>query len=410
MKIKVYQEKTEFFSQILAVMTAFFLPLSTTLTGVFFVFTVATNLAAGNWRDKFAMILHNRIAVGFLIFFALFVVGLSYTQAPFADALYILSKYDKLLFAALLMPIFREEKIRNYALNAFILAVVIALLCSYLKAFGVIKYGAWYGPVEIFKGHISFSFLMGITAYLAALNFTEVKNIFYKIVLVVLVILIIYEILFLGTGRSGYFVLFGLVVLFCVQKSGWRGLIVGCVSVAILVSISWILPGRFKEKMHDFHSDVVTYQVDPQTSVGARMAFVEHSFSLIRAHPFFGSGTGSFKSQYNNLSGVDKVRTTNPHDEYIHIAVQFGAVGIIILLSLFGMQLWYSRFLPQQMGWIAQAVVIAIIIGCFANSWLLDTTPGHVYVFFMALTFASLKNGKTLFSKSSDIPHMGNVG
>lgn len=389
----LYQKKVELLSQIMAVATAFVLPLSTTLTDVFFVLTIVTSLAAGNWRDKFSFIIHNRIALMFLIFFALFVIGITYTVAPLHDAFYILRKYDKLLFAALLMPIFREEKTRNYALNAFMAAMVLAVVASYLKALGILHYGALYGPVEV-RGHISFSFLMGMTLYLTALKFCEVKQKAYKILLAIFGVLILYEILFLGTGRSGYFVLFGLVILFWVQKMGWRGLIIGGAMVVLLAGMSWFFSGMFKNKINDFHSDVATYHVNPQTSIGARMAFVSNSWNLIKQHPVFGSGTGSFKSQYNNLPNVEKVRTTNPHDEYVHITVQFGALGLLVLLSLFGMQLWYSRLLPWEWKCIAQAAVVAIMIGCFANSWLLDTIPGHFYAFFMALVFAALPSRK----------------
>lgn len=390
---KTYQEKTEFLSQIMAVTTAFVLPLSTTLTDIFFVLTVITSLAAGGWRDKFSFIIHNRIALMFLIFFALFVIGITYTVAPLHDAFYILKKYDKLLFAALLMPIFRDEKTRNYALDAFMAAMVLAVFASYLKALGILHYGDLYGPVEV-RGHISFSFLMGITLYLTALKFLKVERVAYKILLAIFGALILYEMLFLGEARSGYFVLFGLVMLFWVQKMGWRGLLIGGAMVVLLAGISWFFSGMFKNKISDFHSDVATYHVNPQTSIGARMAFMANSWHLIKQHPVFGSGTGSFKTQYNNLPNVEKVRTTNPHDEYVHITVQLGALGLLILLSLFGMQLWYSRLLPRELRYIAQAVVIAIMIGCCANSWLLDTIPGHFYAFFMALTFAALPSRK----------------
>lgn len=385
----LYQEKIEFLSQIMAVATAFVLPLSTTLTDIFFVLTVITSLAAGGWRDKFLFMINNRVALMFLVFFALFIVGMAYTVAPWHDAFYILGKYDKLLFAALLMPIFREEKVRKYALHAFMIAMILVVGASYLKAFGILHYGDLYGPVEV-RGHISFSFLMGITLYLTALKFCEVKRAVYKVLLAIFGALIFYEMMFLGEARSGYFVLFALIIVFLVQKMGWRGLVVGGAMVVLLAGMAWLFSGMFKNKISDFHSDVATYHVNPQTSIGARMAFVANSWHLIKQHPVFGSGTGSFKTQYNNSPGVEKVRTVNPHDEYVHITVQFGALGLLILLSLFGMQLWYSRLLPWELRCIAQAVVIAIMVGCCANSWLLDTIPGHFYALFMALTFAAL--------------------
>lgn len=386
-----YLTKLESFSKFLAVLTAATLPLSTTATGVLFILTVVVNFASGGWRDKFFFIFHHPVARMFLVFFALFLLGLTYTRAPLSEALHVLSKYDKFLLATLLMPLFRDEKVRNHALQAFMWAMVIVLVCAYLKAFGVIKYGVWYGPVEIFKGHISFSFLMGFTAYLAALRWLQVKTLIERVILTIFILLIIYELLFLGISRSGYFVLFGLTLVFCVQKMRWwRGIIVGVISVTLLVGTAWFFSGVFKGKLTEGKGDVASYNATHDTSIGTRMYFVENSLILIKAHPFFGSGTGSFKSQYNQLPNVQKITIANPHDEYLHEMIQFGVLGLVVLLALFGTQLWYSRRLPPDLNSIAQALVITMMIGCCANSWLLDTTPGHVYAFFMALTFAAL--------------------
>jgi len=390
----------EFVSKISAVCTAFVIPLSTSLTGIFFVLTTVLYYMAGGWREKFAFILQNRIAIYLLLFFGLFVVGIFYSTATFHDAIGMAGKYDKLLFAVLLMPLFRSVRCRNYALNAFLAAMMILLLFSYLKYFGVIKYGINYGPVEIFKGHIAFNFLMSFVGYLLLTKIIKSSG-WQRLLLVTALILVFYNVFFMTMARSGYLVFMGLMALFFVQQLRWRGMLVSLLGLMIVcVGIALFSP-VFKERAAAAISDVKEYNHDEVTSVGLRISFVKNSLQLIKKHPLFGTGTGSFQSEYANIKPAPVVKTHNPHNEYLHIGVQFGILGIILLLLNFGMQLWRSRALPLPMNYISQAVVFSIVIGSFANSWLLDTTQGHFYAYFIALTFASLpimrKSGTRFF-------------
>lgn len=436
--ISTLTAKLEFAGKICAVTTAFVLPLSTSLTSVFFIVAIGLYFLAGNWREKIDFILHNRVALFLLAFFALFIIGVTYTMAPIKDALDMLRKYDKILFAALLLPLFREEAWRRYAINAFLCAIGVALFFSYLKYFGAFNYGANYGPVEVFKGHISFSFLMSFAAYLIALwlvdgygdgdeeylnkekkngkllngeRATEQLNnksgacplqCFFcncwgrcgkRLWLLVPLFLIICNIFFMATGRSGYFVFAGLLVLLFVQKIGWRGFLIALLSIAILLGGVFTFSNMFKGRMNEVVAEVRAYQQQSNaiTSTGLRIDFVKNSIALIKARPVFGYGTGSFQREYANIKPTPVIQTHNPHNEYLHIGVQLGAIGILMLLLLFGAQLRYSYLLPdKKMRNIAQATIIAVIIGSFANSWLLDTTPGHCYAYFIALTFACL--------------------
>ena len=392
--------KIETISKMLAVATAFAIPLSTSLTGVLFVLTVGLFYLAGNWQDKIMFIFYNRIALYLLLFFSFFVVGMTYTTASLSDALAMLGKYDKLLFAVLLLPIFREERWRNYALNAFITAVGILLFFSYLKYFGVIKYGANYGPVEIFKGHIAFNFLMSFVAYLLLTKVAVARG-WQRWALAGLLGLIVYNIFFMSIARSGYFVFIALVILFFFQRLRRREVFVALLGTAVLFTCVFIFSPVVKSRMADMISDIKEYNYNKVTSVGLRMSFVKNSFHLIQEHPLFGTGTGSFKSEYAKIQPSPIVKTHNPHNEYLHIGVQFGTVGIMLLLLNFIMQLRYSKYLPKPYRNIAQAVVLSIMIGSLANSWLLDTTQGHFYAFFIAVTFAGLSvYGKKEISSS----------
>lgn len=381
-------------------------PLSTSLMNIFFVAAVVLNLLAGDTLKKINSILRNPIALMFLIFFAFYTIGVIYTSAPLLYAIRYLIKYSYFLLGVFLFPIFQEERWRHYAIKVFLGAMAAAVVLSYLKAFGVINFGVEYGPVEVFKGHIAFSFLLAFASYLLLMEIfsplpNSKKHKYWRAVLILYWVLVVYDNLFMCISRTGYIVLMALIILFLLQKLHWRGLLLAVLAVLLLMGSAFIFSPVFKTRMEAAINDLEIYSVQPLTSVGLRHSFVDNTMRLIKAHPLLGTGTGSLKYEYAKLEPPPAAVTDNPHDEYLNVAVQLGVVGLVYLLFMFAMQLWFSRLLPSPWRNIAQATVVIIIIGSFANSWITNTTQGHFYAYFIALSFAALSSS-TKFSTHSE--------
>lgn len=384
MNYKKISSGLELAAKICAVMTAAAIVLSNTATNILFPLTVLLSLAAGNWRTKFNLIARNPIAIIFLLFYALFIFGSVYSTATFSDVLIMLRKYDKFLFAIFFIPVFDQERWRNYAVNTFLAAVFVMLIMSYLRAYGLITIFAHNGAVEVFRQSIEFNFLMAFAAYLCLFKIANDRC--YRILWLGFLLAIIHTIFFRSIGRSGYFVVIGLLGLFCFQKLKWRGLLVATLSAVMIIAAAFMFSTTFKIRINAIFDDIKVYQQNINTSVGLRISFVENSIKLIKKNPILGTGTGSFAREY---ATVAPTLTSNPHNEYCFIAVQFGAVGLFILFLLFGVPIWCGRFLPEEAKFIAYGTVLALALGCLANSWLLDTVPGHFYAYFIALAYAA---------------------
>ena len=133
----------------------------------------------------------------------------------------------------------------------------------------------------------------------------------------------------------------------------------------------------------------------------ARPQLYIHALKIIIEDPWIGTGTGSYTEatrtkqlDYFNRSQVQQIK--NPHNEYLLMAVQLGIIGLLALLYLFLVQATTTRKINNiEHKYIAQGLVLSMIIGCMFNSLLLDSRNGHFWAFFSALLFSNLNRKKT---------------
>jgi len=117
----------------------------------------------------------------------------------------------------------------------------------------------------------------------------------------------------------------------------------------------------------------------------------------MRKHPLVGTGTGSFSKEYaDQVAGTSMTATINPHNEYLNMAVQLGAIGMFALLYLFFCEWRLAPLLPtEHERHLARGVVITFAIGCLFNSLLMDHTEGLWFAWMTGLLFAGLQPQKT---------------
>ena len=164
-------------SQVFAVVTAFVLPLSTAALMSFFLATVFCAVLAGDWQEKYLILRSNPVALMFVLFFGLFLIGLSYTTVPLSDALHTLIKYSKFLLGFFLFSTFRHEKTAVYAFAAFLFAASITLLLSLFKFFADWDLlHRFVSDSGVFKDHIFTGFLLAFSSYCYAVLAFSIKK------------------------------------------------------------------------------------------------------------------------------------------------------------------------------------------------------------------------------------------
>lgn len=375
-------------ARVMTVATGLAIPVSTALASLCVVVAMVLWLAGGNYQDKFVAIRQNHVVIVALSLFFLYIIGTSYSSASFPGMLEAVVKSTKLLMIAVWASLFKEAVWRRRGLLAFAVGMVLTLILSYLGALGLAMPWRDLPQDGAFKSRITQNFLMALFAY--GLAHEAVRNKRIRWPLIALIGLAVMNMVFVVHGRTGYVVLAGLISLFLYRQLKWRGIVWSVVVIAFLGGIGYSLSREFRGRMDAVVAHIRGLENEGGgTSEWYRGEFFKRSVGIIRQHPVFGTGTGSFSREYAQSGGAAEIEGAgNPHSEYLNVTVQLGVLGLGLLIYLFYTQWRRSYELSADFGAYGQGLVVGYGIGCLFNSFLMDFTEGHAFAYFSGLLFA----------------------
>jgi len=335
----------------------------------------------------------NPVAAWSLLLFLGFILGTCYGSAPFGKAFAMMMKYRELLFIPVLIPFLTAERYRVWAWKAFVIASAVTLLISYLMDIGILDVNNQGDPC--LKGRITHSILISFFAFYCAHKVRDSKR--YGKIYLVLLIISMHNLFFIVEGRTGQLIAVSLVLLFGVQRFTKKILLLTVFVMAILLALYL----NFSDKASRMREGVANTQVflqpgheQTESSMGQRYAFWEYSIKLIAEKPLFGHGTGSFTKEYERIAQNKQPEhwiTRNPHNEFLMVGVQLGLLGLFIYLGFLASQYYCAKKLPKKEKWIAQGLLLSLIVTSLFNSPFLDHTEGHWFASMVALCFAALQ-------------------
>jgi O-antigen ligase len=92
------------------------------------------------------------------------------------------------------------------------------------------------------------------------------------------------------------------------------------------------------------------------------------------------------------VQGTDMQPTRNPHNMYLLVLVQFGVLGLVLLVFLLYTQWRCARRLHGRTDIVlAYAVVITIALGGLFNSMLIDHTESMFFAWMSGLLYGGLR-------------------
>tara|TARA_B100000767_G_C19740133_1_gene525791 strand:- start:437 stop:1681 length:1245 start_codon:yes stop_codon:yes gene_type:complete len=379
-----------------------FIPSSTALMNVFIFLTLIFFLLSGNLKYNIAMVWHNPVSKSALLLFFLLALSITWTIDS-SQAIDVLKKYNELWYIALLLPIFNSDTRRSIGINAYLISMAIVLFGVYLMFFEVILPIEWSlkgrsGHFNIdggFASHILTNILMAFAMFISAQKSILSKS-FLKIPYIIFFGFSFYYVLFISTGTSGQILAFALLLMLLIQHTGLRSVLL----IPIFISLIAVYAIIDKNNSIRFAAEkfVVRYHHMISTDTAGnntRPRIYINAIKLVYEDPWIGTGVGSYEKALRvkqpEFSSVNTTALKNPHNEFLMISAQLGLVGLLLLLNLFYKQAAVSeRIQNKENKYIAQGLVILIVIGCMGNSMILDSREGHFWAFFSALLFSNL--------------------
>ena len=377
--------------QFLLISLSFLLPLTVFGGNVFVVIIVFLWLISGNYKAKYNEIFSSKLMISSIIFFTLHVIGLLWTE-DLKWGLHIVHKmWYFLLLYPILFTIVKKKYIRYYV-SAFLLAITITEIASYLVWFEIVppfKNATVINPTP-FMSHVSYNPILAFAVYLVLhqmffnKKLGRVTFLFYSFFAITMSIN-----MFITGGRSGQVMYFAMIAIFIFQFFSYQ-------KIKALLAILIIIPSifytayqtspLFSERVDLAVHNSINYSENKGSSVGLRMTIAINSWEVIRENLIIGIGTGDFPSEYWRINQVNTPQlpiTQNPHNMYTLIAMQLGLIGIISMFSIFYYQLKMSfstsnKFV-RDVGIVLPLLFLVIM---WSDSYLLGHYTTLMFVFF----------------------------
>jgi O-antigen ligase len=383
----------------IAVALGFSIPISTALDNVLVAALLLCWVASGRFGEKWEAVRGNPVALATCAFFLLHVAGSAYGLGSAREVLYDLDKAATLLLVPVLVSLQPGIEWLRRALIALLAALGLTLVLSYLLWFGLLPEadfikGFPYDPV-VFKKKIGHSVMMAYGAFVLSLAARETVSAKWRALLWVCAGIAAFNVLFMVWSRTGQLVLMALALYYLVRTYGLRGVLAAAAAGFVIAAAAYLAPSsslhlRTQATIKEFQD---WRAGKPDRQANTRLEAWTNSVQIVRQHPIIGVGTGGFATAYaKHVYGTSMPPLGQPENQYLLATVQFGVVGLAVLLALFATQ-WHLAALlgSRTQTQLARGLVIAMVVGCFFNSFLRDHAHAHLYAWLSGLLFAGLR-------------------
>ncbi len=304
-----------------------------------FIITYMAFFASGQAVSRFKAVLTRPMVYWGVVFLGVVLFGTLYASVPWPDRWTDFYKWRTILWFIVVLAIFDEDCWKKRLLVVFLAGTAVAVVGSFLSAAGWVTFRR--GPYELLRNSGTQGMAFACSALVCAWITLEKKPL-GPIFLIwpLLGLLYILNIVFITDGRSGYAVLgLGLLILFCWNASWkYRVLILAGLFVAggLAFGVSPRMQGKVMAGVTQWISESESAQL---TNFGSRRVFYQNSLEILQEHWLLGVGTGGFAEAYGehvskkyDASDWRALHTTDPHNQYLSVAIQQGLVGVMLFL------------------------------------------------------------------------------
>jgi O-antigen ligase len=371
---------------ILVVMTALALPWSTTATSVFIVLWLTAVIPIVDWDELVRGLLRPASALP-LTLAALAVLGTMWSDSSWPERLHGLKPVSKLLLIPLLLYHFQRSPRGQWVFIAFLGSCTLLVLLSWIVLFDpALKVTATVSDGVPVKNYIDQSQEFAACAFvlaLPALTSLQRRQMAVAGALLILIMTFMANMMFVASARTALLYVPVLLVLFAMRHLSRRSMFALLAGAAVASMLVWTTSSYLRKRVADIAVEYQGYETNTLGSTAQRLNYWRKSVTFMAEAPLLGHGTGSIKHLFARdamgQTGLRAEVVSNPHNQTLGVALQWGLVGVVVLHLM-----WFSHLrlftVDSLPGWIGLVVVVQNVTSSLLNSHLFDFSEGWMYV------------------------------
>lgn len=374
-------------SDVFAILIAVSLPWSTSLVAIF---ATALLVSMGPFLDArgFLQSLKRPICALPVALFALAAVGTLWSNVPWGMRLYAVGPSAKLLMLPVLLYHFERSARGLQVLIAFLASCVLLMVMSWIVAFDprlALKSGAEYGvPVKNYIDQSQEFALCAVVLAYPVIGLWRTQRTGLAVLLIAVSLSFVFNMLFVVVSRTALVTMPIMLAVFALLHLSRRSVVIAACLAVLLGGLTWTTSPKLRSTADSFVRDYQLYkEQNIPTSAGLRLEFYRKSLRFISEAPLFGHGTGSIRGLFEEAAvdqrGASAAVISNPHNQTLNVAIQWGAIGIVVLYAMWLVHLMLFRG-DSLAAWIGLMVVVQNIFTSLFNSHLFDFNEGWIYV------------------------------
>jgi O-antigen ligase len=375
---------------VFATLTAASLPWSTSLPAIFAAVTLVAMLPFLDLRALLSS-LKRPICAAPIAFFLLALVGTLWSDAAWGARLYAVGPTVKLLMLPLLLFHFERSERGRWVFAAFLISCTLLAVMSWIVTFdpGLSMKPAGEVTRGIFvKNYIDQSQEFTLCAVALAypiIMLLRANKTRPALLLGAIALGFVLTMAFIIVSRTALVTMPIMLAVFGLMHLNRRTNLMILCAAAVVAAIAWAASPQLQWTVTTFARDYRLYEEQgTSTSIGERLEFWRKSLRFIADAPFIGHGTGATHGLFEQAATGPTVLASarvvsNPHNQTLNAAVQWGAIGIVVLYAMWLLHLLLFRG-EGVASWIGLLVVVQNIFTSLFNSHLFDFHEGWMYV------------------------------
>jgi O-antigen ligase len=375
---------------VFAILTAASLPWSTSLPAIFAAVMLVAMLPFLDLRALLSS-LKRPICAAPIAFFVLALVGTLWSDAAWGARLYAVGPTVKLLMLPLLLFHFERSERGRWVFAAFLISCTLLAVMSWIVTFdpGLSMKPAGEVSRGIFvKNYIDQSQEFTLCAVALAypiIMLLRANKTRPALLLGAIALGFVLTMAFIIVSRTALVTMPIMLAVFGLMHLNRRTNLMILCAAAVVAAIAWAASPQLQRTVTTFARDYRLYEEQgTSTSIGERLEFWRKSLRFIADAPFIGHGTGATHGLFEQAATGPTVLASarvvsNPHNQTLNAAVQWGAIGIVVLYAMWLLHLLLFRG-EGVASWIGLLVVVQNIFTSLFNSHLFDFHEGWMYV------------------------------